>query len=84
MSVLEQNHYEYDEYNVLETVVMGNQPLYTIKKEIDTLYADYSDENADRIGELQLQFDEMNGWNADSDAAAMLSNLGIKEELHYT
>ena len=84
MSVLEQNHYEYDEYNVLETVVMGNKPLYTIKKEIDALYADYSDENADRIGELQLQFDEMNGWNADSDAAAMLSNLGIKEEHHYT
>ncbi|WP_299682157.1 ABC-F family ATP-binding cassette domain-containing protein [uncultured Dokdonia sp.] len=84
MSVLEQNHYAYDEYNVLETVVMGNKPLYEIKKEIDALYADYSDENADRIGELQLQFDEMNGWNADSDAAAMLSNLGIKEELHYT
>ncbi len=84
MSVLEQNHYAYDEYNVLETVVMGNKPLYTIKKEIDALYADYSDENADRIGELQLQFDEMNGWNADSDAAAMLSNLGIKEEHHYT
>ena len=84
MSVLEQNHYAYDEYNVLETVVMGNKPLYTVKKEIDALYADYSDENADRIGELQVQFEEMNGWNADSDAAAMLSNLGIKEELHYT
>ncbi len=84
MSVLEQNHYAYDEYNVLETVVMGNKPLYEIKKEIDTLYADYSDENADRIGELQVQFEEMNGWNADSDAAAMLSNLGIKEDLHYT
>ncbi len=84
MSVLEQNHYAYDEYNVLETVVMGNKPLYKIKKEIDALYADYSDENAERIGELQVQFEEMNGWNADSDAAAMLSNLGIKEELHYT
>lgn len=84
MSVLEQNHYAYDQYNVLETVVMGNKPLYLIKNEIDALYADYSDENADRIGELQLQFDEMNGWNADSDAAAMLSNLGIREELHYT
>lgn len=84
MSVLEQNHYAYDQYNVLETVVMGNKPLYLIKNEIDALYADYSDENADRIGELQLQFDEMNGWNADSDAAAMLSNLGIKEEHHYT
>lgn len=84
MSVLEQNHYAYDEYNVLETVVMGNKPLYKVKKEIDALYADYSDENADRIGELQVQFEEMNGWNADSDAAAMLSNLGIKEDLHYT
>ena len=84
MSVLEQNHYAYDEYNVLETVVMGNQPLYTVKKEIDALYADYSDENADKIGELQVKFEEMNGWNADSDAAAMLSNLGIKEDLHYT
>ena len=84
MSVLEQNHYAYDEFNVLETVVMGNKPLYKIKKEIDALYADYSDENAERIGELQVQFEEMNGWNADSDAAAMLSNLGIKEELHYT
>jgi len=84
MSVLEQNHYAYDEYNVLETVVMGNQPLYKVKKEIDALYADYSDENADRIGELQVEFEEMNGWNADSDAAAMLSNLGIKEDLHYT
>ena len=84
MSVLEQNHYAYDEHTVLETVVMGNKELYKIKKEIDALYADYSDENAERIGELQVQFEEMNGWNADSDAAAMLSNLGIKEDLHYT
>lgn len=51
---------------------------------MDALYADYSDENADRIGELQMQFDEMNGWNAESDAAALLSNLGIAEEYHYT
>lgn len=84
MSVLEQNHYAYDEYNVLETVVMGNKPLYEIKAEIDALYADYTDENADRIGELQVKFEEMNGWNADSNAATMLSNLGIKEENHYT
>lgn len=84
MSVLEQNHYAYDDYNVLETVVMGNKPLYKIKSEIDALYADYSDENADRIGELQVKFEEMNGWNADSDAATMLSNLGIKEDLHYS
>lgn len=84
MSVLEQNHYAYDDYNVLETVIMGNKPLYKVKSEIDALYADYSDENADRIGELQTQFEEMNGWNADAEAATMLSNLGIKEDLHYT
>lgn len=84
MSVLEQNHYAYDEFNVLETVIMGNKPLYKIKSEIDALYADYSDENADRIGELQVKFEEMNGWNADSEAATMLSNLGIKENLHHT
>ena len=84
MSVLEQNHYAYDEHNVLETVIMGNKPLHKIKTEIDALYADYTDENAERIGELQVQFEEMNGWNADSDAAALLSNLGIKEDLHYT
>jgi len=84
MSVLTQDHFEYDEFPVLETVLKGNKELYTIKTEIDKLYADYSDENADRIGELQVQFEEMNGWNADSNAAALLSNLDIKEELHYT
>lgn len=83
MSVLEQNHNLYDEHPVLETVLMGNKPLFKIKTEIDALYADYSDENADKIGELQVEFEEMNGWNADSDAAALLSNLGIKEDLHY-
>ena len=83
MSVLEQNHNLYDTHNVLETVLMGNKPLFKIKTEIDALYADYSDENAEKIGELQVQFEEMNGWNAESDAAALLSNLGIKEELHY-
>ncbi len=84
MSVLSQDHYAFDEFPVLETVVMGNKDLYKIKKEIDALYADYTDENAEKIGELQVQFEEMNGWNADSEAAAMLSNLGIKEELHYS
>ncbi|GET45705.1 ABC-F family ATP-binding cassette domain-containing protein [Capnocytophaga felis] len=84
MSVLEQDHYAYDEFTVLETVIMGNKVLSAIKKEMDALYADYSDENADRIGELQMQFDEMNGWNAESDAAALLSNLGISEDMHYT
>ena len=84
MSVLTQDHYAFDEFHVLETVVMGNKDLFAIKSQIDALYADYSDENADKIGELQVTFEEMNGWNADSDAAAMLSNLGIKEDLHYT
>lgn len=84
MSVLEQDHSLYDEFPVLETVLRGNKPLFKIKSEIDALYADYSDENAEKIGELQVQFEEMDGWNADSDAAAMLSNLGIKEDLHYT
>lgn len=84
MSVLEQNHNSFDDFPVLESVVMGNQPLYKIKKEIDALYADYSDENAEKIGELQVSFEEMDGWNAESAAAALLSNLGITEDLHYT
>ncbi|MCL7753144.1 ATP-binding cassette domain-containing protein [Polaribacter sp. Z022] len=84
MSVLTQDHYAFDEYPVLETVVRGNKDLFKIKKQIDDLYADYTDENAEKIGELQIVFEEMNGWNADSDAAAMLSNLGISEDLHYT
>lgn len=84
MSVLEQDHYAYDDYTVLDTVIMGNKVLSKVKKEMDELYADYSDEHAERIGELQIQFDEMNGWNAESDAAALLSNLGITEDMHYT
>ncbi|MGB5172302.1 MAG: ATP-binding cassette domain-containing protein [Eudoraea sp.] len=84
MSVLEQNHNFYDEHSVLETVVMGNKPLFKVKKEIDALYADYNDENADRIGELQVIFEEMDGWNAESNAATLLSNLGIPEALHHS
>lgn len=84
MSVLNQNHNMFDQQTVLETVLMGNKVLYAVKKEMDELYADYTDEKADRIGELQIQFDEMNGWNADSDAASLLSNLGISEDYHYT
>jgi ATPase subunit of ABC transporter with duplicated ATPase domains len=84
MSVLNQNHNMFDEHTVLETVMMGNKVLYTVKTEMDALYLDYNDKNADRIGELQVQFEEMNGWNADSDAASMLSNLGITEDNHYT
>ena len=82
MSVLEQDHNVYDEYQVLETVMRGNKPLFEIKTQIDALYADYSDENADKIGELQVAFEEMDGWNAESNAASMLSNLGIRTELH--
>ena len=84
MSVLSQDHFAFDEFPVLETVLRGNKPLFEVKTEMDKLYADYSDENADRIGELQVQYEEMDGWNAESDAAALLSNLGIKEEMHYT
>ncbi|QIE58776.1 ABC-F family ATP-binding cassette domain-containing protein [Rasiella rasia] len=84
MSVLEQDHNAYDDFPVLETVVRGNKELFAIKSEIDKLYEDYTDENAERIGELQVTFEEMNGWNADSDAAALLSNLGIPADLHYS
>ena len=84
MSVLNQNHNMFDEHTVLETVMMGNKILFAIKSEMDALYADYDDANADRIGELQVQFEEMNGWNAESDAGAMLSNLGISSDMHYT
>jgi ATPase subunit of ABC transporter with duplicated ATPase domains len=84
MSVLEQNHNAYDEFMVLETVVRGNKELFAIKSEIDKLYENYTDDNAEKIGELQVAFEEMNGWNAESDAAAMLSNLGIDESLHFS
>jgi ATPase subunit of ABC transporter with duplicated ATPase domains len=84
MSVLNQNHNMFDEHTVLETVLMGNKVLYAVKKEMDNLYLDYSDENADRIGELQVQFEEMNGWNAESSAASLLSSLGIAEDSHYS
>ena len=84
LSVLEQDHNAFDQFTVLDTVMRGNKELYDIKTEIDKLYEDYSDQNAERIGELQVRFEEMNGWNAESEAAALLSNLGIKEDLHYT
>ena len=84
MSVLNQNHNMFDEHTVLETVLMGDKVLHKIKAEMDALYLDYNEENANRIGELQMQFDEMDGWNAESDAGAMLSNLGISADYHYT
>jgi ATPase subunit of ABC transporter with duplicated ATPase domains len=82
MSVLNQNHNVFDEHTVLSN--NGEQNVSLSKKEMDELYLDYNDKNADRIGGLQVQFEEMSGWNADSDAASMLSNLGITEEHHYT
>lgn len=86
MSVLSQNHNMFDDYTVLETVMMGNKTLYAVKKEMDEIYLnpDFSDKDAERVGELQVVFEEMNGWNADSDAAALLSSLGISEDYHYT
>ncbi len=86
MSVLEQNHNLFNEHTVLETVVMGNKPLFKVKQEMDTIYAkeDFGDADAERVGELQVVFEEMNGWNADSDAATLLSNLGISAKYHYS
>ena len=85
MSVLEQNHFAFDDKQVLETVIMGNKDLFLIKKEMDEIYAkpDFSDKDSDRVGVLQLEYEEMDGWNAESSAAALLSNLEIKEENHY-
>jgi ATPase subunit of ABC transporter with duplicated ATPase domains len=84
MSVLNQNHNMFDGHTVLETVMMGNKTLFAVKKEMDELYLNYTDANADKIGELQVRFEEMNGWNAESDAGAMLSNLGISADYQYT
>jgi ATPase subunit of ABC transporter with duplicated ATPase domains len=84
MSVLSQDHFAFDEFPVLEAVMMGNKEMFAVKKEIDELYANYTDENADKIGELQVVFEEMGGWTAESDAATMLSSLGIKDDMHYT
>jgi len=85
LSVLEQNHNACDAFPVLETVLRGNKDLFSIKNEMDSIYAkeDFSDADGERVGVLQLEFEEMNGWNADNEAATLLSNLGIKEELHY-
>ena len=85
MSVLKQNHYEFDEVPVLETVMRGNTKLFAVMQEKDALYAkeDFTEEDGIKAGELEGIFGEMDGWNAESDAATLLSNLGIKEDLHY-
>lgn len=86
MSVLSQNHFAFDEFLVLDTVMMGNKELFDIKKEMDAIYAkpDFSEEDGIKAGELGVVFEEKGGWNAESDAATLLSNLGIKEDQHYT
>ncbi|MBE6304493.1 MAG: ATP-binding cassette domain-containing protein [Bacteroidales bacterium] len=86
MSVLEQDHFKFDECTVLETVMRGHTVLWDIMQEKDALYAkpDFSDEDGVRAAELEEKFAEMEGWNAESDAAALLSGLGIKEEKHWT
>ena len=86
LSVLEQDHFKYDEYPVLDTVIMGNQRLYDIMKEKDALYAkpDFSDEDGIRASELEGEFAEMNGWEAESDAATLLNGLGIDTGMHYS
>ena len=85
MSVLKQDHYAYDEYEVLRTVIMGNQHLVDIMDEKDAIYAkpDFSDEDGIRAGELEAEFAELNRWDAESDAAKLLNGLGIGEEYHY-
>lgn len=84
MAVLKQNHYEYDEFEVLETVIMGHARLYSIMKEKDALYAkaDFTEADGMRAGELEGEFAELNGWDAEPDAAALLIGLGIPRELH--
>lgn len=86
MSVLKQNQNAYDEYTVLDTVMRGNERLYEVMQEKDALYAkeDFSEEDGNRAAELEGEFAEMNGWEAESDAAALLSGLGIQEDYHYT
>jgi len=84
LSVLEQDHNAYNSFTALETVMRGNKEQFSIKTQIDKLYEDYTDSNAEKIGELQVLFEEMDGWSAESDAATLISNLGIKPALHYT
>ncbi|WP_256012484.1 ABC-F family ATP-binding cassette domain-containing protein [Desertivirga xinjiangensis] len=85
MAVLKQNHYEFDEFPVIETVLMGHKELFNVMKEKDALYAkeDFTDKDGERAGELENIFAEMDGWNAENNAATLLSNLGIKEDSHY-
>ena len=86
LSFLQQDHFKYDAYNVLDTVIMGNQRLYDIMKEKDEIYAkeDFTEEDGNRASELEAEFADLNGWEAESDAAVLLNGLGIETDLHYT
>ena len=86
LSVLKQDHFAYDQFTVIDTVMMGYEELWAVKEEKNAIYLkeDFSDADGIRASELEEKFAEMNGWNAESDAATLLSNLGIKEEFHYT
>ena len=86
LSFLKQDHFKYDEYTVMDTVIMGNARLYEIMKEKDTIYAkeDFSDEDGIRASELEAEFADMDGWEAESDAATLLNGLGIETDLHYS
>ena len=85
LSFLQQDHFKYDAYNVLDTVIMGNQRLYDIMKEKDEIYAkeDFTEEDGNRASELEAEFADLNGWEAESDAATLLNGLGIEPDLHY-
>jgi len=85
MSVLEQDHFAYDNFTVLETILRGNKMLFEIKEEMDALYAkeDFSDADGIKAGELGVIYDEMGGWNSEADAQTLLSNVGISEDMHY-
>jgi ATPase subunit of ABC transporter with duplicated ATPase domains len=86
MAVLNQNHFEFDQFPVLQTVIMGHKRLFEIMTEKDALYAkaDFTDEDGMRASELEGEFADIEGWNAETDAASLLSNLGIEESLHYS
>ncbi|MFL2590270.1 MAG: ABC-F family ATP-binding cassette domain-containing protein [Flavobacteriaceae bacterium] len=84
LSVLEQDHNSHDEHTIIDTVLRGNSVLYEIKNEMESIYSksDFNDKDGDRVGELQAKYEEKGGWNAESDAAMVLSNLGVEESLH--
>ena len=85
LSVLQQDHFKYDAFSVMDTVIMGNQRLYDIMKEKDAIYAkeDFTDEDGIRASELEAEFAEMDGWNTESDAATLLNGLGVDTDIHY-